>query len=83
MAICKDTPRGLGKEQSKVRVIAVYRMLSEGKVLSCATIAKRLYAQYGIVCDRKTIYRDVWAVNRIMPIEVVPGANGGYRRMEV
>lgn len=75
--------KSLSKEQSKVRTIAVYRMLSEGNTISCATLRRRLYAQYGMVVDRKTIYDDVRAVNRIMPIEIVRGPNGGYRRMEV
>ena len=75
--------RNLSREQSKIRAIAVYRMLSEGSTLSCATIIRRLYDQYGIVVDRKTIMDDVRAVDRFMPIVVVPGSNGGYRRMEV
>lgn len=83
MAVRNVSQRSLSKEQSKIRAIAVYRMLCEGNVLSSAAIIRRLYGQYGMVVDRKTIYDDVRAVDRIMPIEVVTGKNGGYRRMEV
>lgn len=71
------------KDDTKIRVIAVYRMLSEGKLLTSTDIIRRLSNQYGITADRKTIYDDIRAVDRFIPIEVIPGSNGGYKKMEV
>lgn len=76
--------KALNKEQSKIRAIAVYKMLSAGEKLSCADISRRLYAQFGMTVSRKTIYDDIRAVDRIMPIECFGrGRNSGYKKMEV
>lgn len=75
--------RALSREQSKVRAIAVYKMLSEGKALTRADIARRLETRYGIKASRKTIYDDIRAVDRIMPIEMIDDGKGGYKKMEV
>ena len=78
-----DAQRALSREQSKIRAIAVYKMLSDGKMLTRADIARRLETQYGFKASRKTIYDDIRAVDRIMPIEVIDDGKGGYRKMEV
>jgi HD superfamily phosphohydrolase YqeK len=39
--------------------------------------------EYGIEVDRKTIYSDVAAINRFIPIEVTYGPNGGYQWVDV
>lgn len=78
-----DAQRALSREQSKIRAIAVYKMLSDGKMLTRADIARRLETQYGIKANRRTIYDDIRAVDRIMPIEVIDDGKGGYRKMEV
>ena len=74
--------KGFSKEQSKIRVIAIAKMLSEGKRLTSSEILRRLCLQYDIVCDRKTIYSDICAIDRIMPIEVMTGRSGGYKKYD-
>lgn len=83
MANVNQQQKGFSTEQSKIRVLAIALMLNEGKKISARTIMRRLESQYGIVADRKTIYSDIYAINRIIPIEVVLGRYGGYRKVDV
>ena len=67
------------KENTKVRVLAVYQILSNSRaVISSSKIMSELKSRYGITADRKTICSDVAAINRFMPIRTVPGKYGGY-----
>lgn len=75
--------RSLSREQSKVRVLAIYLMIQEGRTLSCQTILRRLWSQYGITADRKSIYNDLLSIDRICPLECIPGCHGGYRKLDV
>ena len=67
-----------GRENEKVRVIAIYRMLLRGEKITTRQILEELQSHYGITADRKTIYSDVAAIDRIVPIKVIPGCRGGY-----
>lgn len=71
------------RECCKTRAVAIYLMLSTGQTLSSRAILKKLKCQYGMVVDRKTIFDDIRAIDRIMPIEVVTGRDGGYRKLDV
>ena len=72
------------KENTKVRVLAVYRILLESRALiTCGEIIRELRAHYGITADRKTIYDDVAAINRITPVRSVYGKFGGYALWDV
>ena len=68
------------REESKIRVLAIAKMLNEGRKITATEILRRLDLQYDIQCDRKTIYKDICAIDRIMPIEVITGKCGGYRK---
>ena len=83
MAKQNQRQKALSKEQSKIRVLAIYRMLNEGRRLTATEILRRLASQYGIHADRKTIYSDVAAINRIMPIDAMPSRYGGYKKYDV
>lgn len=72
-----------GRENEKVRVIAIYRMLLRGEKITTRQILEELQSHYGIAADRKTIYDDIAAIDRIMPIKVRSGRGGGYRRWDV
>lgn len=82
MSRCNYKQQALSREQSKMRAIAVYRIMSEGRKLTVPDIARILHCRYGITVDRKTIYDDLRAVNRIMPLEFIQGRNGGYKKLE-
>lgn len=75
--------RALSREQTKIRVLAIAKMLNEGRRIKASEIQRRLDLQYDIQADRKTIYHDIYAIDRIMPIDVMPGKNGGYMKCNV
>lgn len=68
------------RDDSKIKTIAIYRMLASGRKLNAKEIMDELYGKYGIVADRKTIYSDIQAAERFFPIERTMGKNGGFRR---
>lgn len=60
----KQRNQSMGREFGKIRVIAVYRMILENDVITARQIIKNLQDRYGIVCDRKTIFSDIAAIDR-------------------
>ena len=71
-------PRYGRKEDSKIRVIAVYRILQRGRRVTSTDILRELELYYGITCDRKTLYSDIAAIDRFIPIDIQVGRGGGY-----
>ncbi len=69
------------KEDCKIRVLAIAKMLNEGKKITATEIQRRLDLQYDIQVNRRTIYSDIYAIDRFIPIEVTAGRNGGYKKM--
>ena len=67
----------------KVRVIAVYRILLRGRTVTARDILRELKENYGIVVDMKTIYSDIAAVDRFVPVKVTTGFRGGYSLWDV
>ena len=67
----------------KIRILAVAKMLSEGRRINSSEILRRLDLQYDIQADRKTIYSDICAIDRFMPIDLIPGRCGGYKKFDV
>ena len=82
MAKVDQRNKGFSKEQSKIRVLAIAKMINEGRRLKSSEILRRLELQYDIKVDRRTIYSDMYAIDRIMPIDVMPGRNGGYKKCD-
>jgi predicted DNA-binding transcriptional regulator YafY len=70
---------GKSKEETKIRILAIERMLKEGRKLTCSEILRKLDLQYDIQIDRKTLYSDIYAIDKFMPIEVCTGRYGGYK----
>lgn len=70
------------KENAKTRVISIVWMLSKDRYIQAPEIINRLEMKYGYRVDRKTIYDDMRAISRIIPVESKPGKTGGYRIME-
>lgn len=67
------------KSQTKIRVLAVAKMLKEGRRITATEIVQRLDKEYDITTDRKTVYADIRAIDMFMPIDMVTGRNGGYK----
>ena len=80
-----DRYRRMGKshEEAKTRVLAIDRMLRYDRRITAAEITRRLHDVYGIECDRKTVYHDICAINRITPIDGATGCNGGFQKINV
>ena len=70
--------KAASKEQGKVRILAIAFMLNEGRLISSTDILRRLDLQYDIQVDRKTIYSDIQAIDKLIPIDVIPGKGGGF-----
>jgi hypothetical protein len=71
------------RDDSKIRLIAVYRMMESGENLTSAQIVSRLKTQFDIEVDRKTIYSDLIAIDRFIPLQVKDGRNGGAQKYDV
>lgn len=68
---------------TKIRVLAIERMLANGRKLNVYEIQQELERKYDIYADRKTIYDDIIALNMFIPIESTPGPCGGFQRVDV
>ena len=69
-------------DHNKVRLLAIERMVDEGKKIKIAEIQDRLEAEYGIYATRPTIYYDLLAIEKFIPLESKTGPNGGYKKRE-
>ena len=70
------------REDSKIRLLAVERMLRTDRYISATEIAERLEKRYDIRVDRKAIYSDLYAIDRIIPLEFKTGRNSGARILD-
>lgn len=71
------------RDDAKIRLLAVERILQRGQKVSVSQIQNELERKYGITCDRKTIFNDIMAIDRFMPVEGITGQNGGYMIVDV
>ena len=69
------------RETDKIRLLAVERIIARGERVSTTQILRELEVRYDILADRKTIYTDLQAIDRFMPLDVTAGAHGGYKRI--
>lgn len=58
-------------------------MLREDRLITTREIQSELNRVYDIQAERKTIYSDMQCINRIIPVEGIPGKNGGWRKVNV
>ena len=70
------------RDNSKIRLLAVERMLRTDRYINATEIAERLEKRHDILVDRKTIYADLHEIDRIIPLEIKQGRNGGARIMD-
>lgn len=71
------------RDDSKIRLIAVYRMMESGEKLTSTQIIRLLKSQFDIEVDRKTIYSDLTAIDRFIPLQVENGCSGGAQKYDV
>ena len=68
---------------TKIRVLAIERMLANGQKFTTEEIQRVLEQKYEIYADRKTIFDDIAALNMFVPIESTRGPAGGFQRVDV
>lgn len=74
---------GESKSICKIRVLAIERMLQEGRKITTQEILRRLDSQYGIKASIKTIRSDINDIDKFFPIRVTYGRGGGYQKYNV
>lgn len=57
-----------GVSETKTRILAVERIVARRGTVSAKDILTELDLRYGITADRKTIYDDLAALTRFLPI---------------
>ena len=73
-----------GKTDSiKIRILAIERMILRGERITSTQILNELDLKYDIQVDRKTIYSDMCAIDRFVPIESKGGKYGGFKMVDV
>lgn len=82
MTKCNRQKIAQSREDAKIRVLAVYRLLDTGRKFTAAEIKNYLFNRYDIDCDIKTVYSDICAVDKFIPIESLKGWNGGFRKID-
>ena len=75
--------KAISRECSKFRILAIERILLAYKEISTRDIMKILYMRWGIQCDRKTIYQDMAAINRFIPLDVACGRHGKWKIVDI
>ena len=74
--------RTMSNELSKIRVLAVERIMMENRSWTANEIKSRLKSQYDMDVSRQAIYSDLRAIDRFIPLEAIEGRNGGYRKFD-
>ena len=70
-------------DTNKIRLLAVYNMILRGRRITASQILRELDLYFDIQVDRKTIYNDLWAIDRLCPIDIQSGRNGGFCKLDV
>ena len=74
MPLRKDVNR-----DARMRILAIERMLCTDRYIKAPEIVRRLDLIYNIQTDRRVVYKDLYAIDRFMPLEMKAGKNGGFR----
>jgi len=77
MPLRKDVNR-----DARIRILAVERMLRTDRFIKAPEIVRRLDSEYDIQTDRRVVYKDLYAIDRFTPLEIVVGKNGGFRKLD-
>ena len=71
-------------DNQKLKILYIYDYLlknsHEKNPVRASELIHMLEHQHGIRCDRKTIYSDIAAIDRFLPIDAQQGKYGGFRK---
>lgn len=75
--------RAMSRENSKFRILIIERLLLAYKEISTAEIIDILEKRYALSVDRKTIYTDMYVLNRFIPLECNYGHTSKWRKVNI
>ena len=75
--------KGANKEQAKIRVLLIERMLRYDLRITTKEIQERLDRDFDMQVSRRTIRHDLIAIDRVVPIDVTRGTGGGYKKVRI
>lgn len=79
----RDKRMANSREMGKARIALFTILLATGRKFTADQLQLVAKNRLGNVVDRRTIYRDIEAISRVMPIESTTGRYGGYQRLDV
>lgn len=71
------------REMGKARIALFTILLATGRKFTANQLQDVAKNRLGCDVDRKTIYSDMAAISRVMPIESTNGRHGGYQMVDV
>ena len=75
--------KGYSKEQAKIRVLLIEKMLRYDLRITTKEIQDRLDREYDMQVSRKTLLSDLVAIDRVVPLDVTKGYGGGYKKLNL
>jgi predicted DNA-binding transcriptional regulator YafY len=69
--------------ETRIRVLAIERMLNSGRRMKVEEIQQELARKYEIYADNRTIREDIYVLNMFIPIESKRGHDGGFQKVDV
>ena len=75
--------KGASKEQAKIRVLLIEKMLGYDRRLSTREIQSILDSKYDMQVSRRTLHQDLAAIDKVVPLDVTRGYGGGYKKLNI
>ena len=79
----RDKRMAKSREMGKARIALFTILLGTGRKFTSKQLQEIARNRLGVYVDRKTIFGDMAAISRIVPIESMAGRYGGYQRLDV
>ena len=74
--------KGASKEQAKIRVLLIEKMLRYDRRITTKEIQDRLDSKYDMQVSRRTLQNDLIAIDKVVPLDVTRGYGGGYKKCD-
>lgn len=74
--------KGASKEQAKIRVLLIEKMLRYDRRITTKEIQDILDSKYDMQVSRPTLFRDLAAIDKVVPLDVTTGYGGGYKKCD-
>ena len=74
--------KGASKEQGKIRVLLIEKMLRYDCRITTKEIQNRLDREYDMQVSRRTLRQDLVAIDRVVPLDVTRGYGGGFKKYD-